>query len=116
VARTKAAKASKRAPKPRAGKPPAKPAQNRPALARWQIGEAQANFGTLIQAAAREPQEILRGAKSLAVVVSAKDYKQFAKSRQSIDEMMQNSPLAAAFGKDRIAELRVKEPFREISL
>ncbi|HXZ69139.1 MAG TPA: type II toxin-antitoxin system Phd/YefM family antitoxin [Alphaproteobacteria bacterium] len=84
---------------------------------RWQVAEARANLTSLIDAALRgHPQEIVRRGKSLVVVVSAKDYKVFAKSRQSLDEMFHNSPLAAAFGKGQIPELRHKEPFRDISL
>ncbi|MFZ1992248.1 MAG: type II toxin-antitoxin system prevent-host-death family antitoxin [Alphaproteobacteria bacterium] len=117
MAKTKPAKRTKRAAKFHAGKLPAEPAENRARLVRWQVGEARDKLSTLIAAAmAGEPQEITRGGKSLVVVVSAKDYKVFAKSRQSLDEMFQNSPLAAAFGKGQIPELRHAEPFRDISL
>lgn len=115
MAKTKPAKRSKTA-KPR-GRSAAKPGSVGAPLVRWNVEEAREKLGSLIEAAmAGEPQEIVRGGKSLVVVVSAKDYKVFAKSRQSLDEMFQNSPLAAAFGKGQIPGLRHAEPFRDISL
>jgi prevent-host-death family protein len=117
VAKTKPAKRTKQAAKPRSAKSPAKPVQGRTPLTRWQVAEAREKFNAVISAAmAGEPQEIARSGKSLVVVVSAKDYKVFAKSRQSLDEMFQNSPLAAAFGKGQILGLRHAEPFRDVSL
>ena len=116
MAKTKPVKRRQGA-KPRSGKSPGKPAEGRLPRKRWQFEQARDSFSALVSAAmAGEPQEITRGGKSLVVVVSARDYKVFAKSRQSLDEMFQNSPLSAAFGKGHIPELRHAEPFRDISL
>ena len=122
VAKPRPAKGKKRPQRQRLRKSPvsakaAKPADAHARRSSWPVQEARSNLSALIEAAvAGQPQEITRAGEDAVVVISAKEYKAFRVSKQSLDELFEHSPLGKMFDERGVPEVRHKEYFRAITL
>jgi prevent-host-death family protein len=59
----------------------------------WQTQEAKAKFSELIKMAKNAPQAVTSHGKTVAVVMSEKEYARLAAPKKSFLELMQTSPL-----------------------
>jgi prevent-host-death family protein len=65
----------------------------------WQLQEAKAKFSEVVRASAAAPQEITLRGKNVAVLLSNDEYEKLAganKPKQSLYELLQNSPFRGA--------------------
>jgi prevent-host-death family protein len=63
------------------------------AMIAWQTQEAKARFSELIKMAESAPQVVTSRGKTVAVVMSEKEYTRLAMPKKSFLELMQTSPL-----------------------
>ena len=66
-------------------------------MCRWQLHQAKNRLSEVIDSATTEgPQEITLRGKTVAVMLSANDYKRLAHAKPSFVEFMRQSPMAEA--------------------
>ena len=81
--------------------------------AQWQLQEAKAMFSEVIQSAFLKPQIITVRGKKTAVILSYEEYQKLSGPRQTLFELIQNSPL---FGTELELPKRQTENTREANL
>lgn len=65
-------------------------------MRQWPLQDAKSHFSELVERAQQVPQGITRHGKAVAVLVSQSTFERMSRTRESLAEFMQASPLADA--------------------